>query len=1508
MKNILRYLCALIVVMCALPAMGQGLQIVYLKNGESIRHHITIADRTYNSRYDKENRAHASYVTYRIVLKDGYEHIYNIEDIDSIVFRSTTDESLNTAPTTDEELRESDALSIQIANSIENVHEEFEYKGNESIDDLVSAVQRISGVNSVMPNETNSSLLVEQEDGTSFAYLLNSTPDERPDYNFDKISNLLTSHVRQKAASTSGNKVVSVPKRGLILAPFQYEFNDDLELFAADIEQITGTKPKVFINAEADISKFNGDYLSQYDFIYISTHGAVLQHNMISLQTDFYTVTGTKWDKKTAEQYEARYNCRCKKLVKNGSNYIGISSNAFASYALRDKIVIVDACESMHKTGLSGTPLKDVMQANGTAFYFGNTAAVNPYMTNMYYSYFFATLCASTSIQEAAKWNSDPYFTEFWSKLSKAKKAHKEKESMPSLITYVSKDPLEPYYLKSPIPYDIETEPTNNDLSITWKSNQTSFEMDVYILNNEAEAVDIHTDEYTLKYDVYVDGTCRVKGTEENKLVLENVNSGSHEIYVVSQLFKNGFIIDTQRSEIRRISLSQPITSIAFTRPEVGLGVGQDIQLKYTVEPSNATDVQLKWRSNDESVARVDDQGHVYALKEGITQIRVATADDQVFAFCTIQVVDDFRLEIRNKTINVAAEGGDVTLDFDCNIPYSLISNDSWIKIGAFGRVTVDRNDGGEERTGTITIKNDAFFINETFTLIQAAAPYIRINNIQGNECAITPQGGDVRLDVQSNVDYELSTTTDWIGIENPHVGILTISPNPYSHRRGSFTIFNQQYGISQTYSVIQYGEGYNFVQLLEPLVYSKSVVLNASHPDCSDTRLRGFVYWKKDGTSPQYTCDCGNDVSNFSAGIMGLDAGTTYCYKAFCIHGAYRLESPVGEFTTTVESTTTRELVASSNQGQTTYSIWRTFDASKQRVNADGTIFYATKFTIESGNSVYNIPDEMFITPQGSAPTDIWAGSCAAFNTDTDEGYFYCFSKNDKRDYTMTGYVYKLTPAGIEKYTTFTGKNWGWLSYFTYEADGLMLNAFSYGGYYALTAKQSDGWTMKQQGSINPDAFTEKRNQHETIFFYGKPAEAKGQTIRVQQYLNYSNYGGSISTPGYPGSQFDFNEAAEQLGISDIAQAQCYIVNPDGSQGTTPSKLGYLYYDAQGKACSEKEYAVMLKYNNGTMYLFQDADLLMVGSTYTMRFGATYGGKTVLFQLNLEIVPDDTKFYGWGGCPDDNHPHRINLGIGIEWSCCNLDAPCPTGIGEYYAWGETRPKSEFLFENYAFYSQISYRDTGGDTYDIEGISSKYNTEREKGPVDNLLVLQPEDDAAYQRHGRVGEWRMPTDEECSRLLSVPHSLAMSHGALGYQFRTESGLIFIPFGGYKSNKGHFARGERALCWASTFPHDSSFEGDSFRLTTDKAEVEDFLRYQGFNIRPVYNGYSPQAPKRSRESVSKEILPELEPTLSEDVCEMPDMLIKAKKRNAVIHEPARMLRRADAELQRKAASQH
>ncbi len=63
----------------------------------------------------------------------------------------------------------------------------------------------------------------------------------------------------------------------------------------------------------------------------------------------------------------------------------------------------------------------------------------------------------------------------------------------------------------------------------------------------------------------------------------------------------------------------------------------------------------------------------------------------------------------------------------------------------------------------------------------------------------------------------------------------------------------------------------------------------------------------------------------------------------------------------------------------------------------------------------------------------------------------------------------------------------------------------------------------------------------------------------------------------------------------------------------------------------------------------------------------------TVTDTETKESLEIDVKVYSFLTCPDDHHPHMIDLGLpsGTKWACCNEGASTPEDYGGYYAFGQ---------------------------------------------------------------------------------------------------------------------------------------------------------------------------------------------------------------------------------------------
>lgn len=143
------------------------------------------------------------------------------------------------------------------------------------------------------------------------------------------------------------------------------------------------------------------------------------------------------------------------------------------------------------------------------------------------------------------------------------------------------------------------------------------------------------------------------------------------------------------------------------------------------------------------------------------------------------------------------------------------------------------------------------------------------------------------------------------------------------------------------------------------------------------------------------------------------------------------------------------------------------------------------------------------------------------------------------------------------------------------------------------------------------------------------------------------------------------------------------------------------------------------------------------------------------------------------------NHDY-VDLGLpsGTKWATCNVGASKPTEYGDYFVWGETKPKKDYSWDSYKWCLNKK-TDHYGDPTDF----NKYVTDSIRGIVDNKTVLEPEDDAATMNMG-IG-WRMPTEKEmeelkegCNWEWTNNYNETKVVGMIG-KSKTNGNTIFLP---------------------------------------------------------------------------------------------------------------------------------
>jgi len=137
-----------------------------------------------------------------------------------------------------------------------------------------------------------------------------------------------------------------------------------------------------------------------------------------------------------------------------------------------------------------------------------------------------------------------------------------------------------------------------------------------------------------------------------------------------------------------------------------------------------------------------------------------------------------------------------------------------------------------------------------------------------------------------------------------------------------------------------------------------------------------------------------------------------------------------------------------------------------------------------------------------------------------------------------------------------------------------------------------------------------------------------------------------------------------------------------------------------------------------------------------------------------------------------------VDLGLpsGLLWAKYNVGATCPEGSGNYYAWGETQPKSIYFWSTYRYCTgeESQFTKYCSDT------SYGYN-----GYTDTLTTLLPEDDAATVNWGNGA--RTPTVGEWSELLqNCTQEWCTQNSVKGFRLTGPNGnSIFLPAAGKTS---------------------------------------------------------------------------------------------------------------------------
>ena len=193
-----------------------------------------------------------------------------------------------------------------------------------------------------------------------------------------------------------------------------------------------------------------------------------------------------------------------------------------------------------------------------------------------------------------------------------------------------------------------------------------------------------------------------------------------------------------------------------------------------------------------------------------------------------------------------------------------------------------------------------------------------------------------------------------------------------------------------------------------------------------------------------------------------------------------------------------------------------------------------------------------------------------------------------------------------------------------------------------------------------------------------------------------------------------------------------------------------------------------------------------------------------------------------------------VDLGLpsGTLWATCNVGATTPEGYGDYFAFGETEPKTNYCWNTYKYcvgdYNQLTKYCNISDF--------GYN-----GFTDNQIVLLPEDDAATVNWG--DSWCIPSTEQWIELRDHTRiDVTTQNGVNGRLFTASNGnSIFLPAPGFWMDEELCDVGFDGICthgWSNAIdPRGYPANAWGFSVYSSGIDMGSCRRSWGYTVRAV-----------------------------------------------------------------------
>ena len=219
------------------------------------------------------------------------------------------------------------------------------------------------------------------------------------------------------------------------------------------------------------------------------------------------------------------------------------------------------------------------------------------------------------------------------------------------------------------------------------------------------------------------------------------------------------------------------------------------------------------------------------------------------------------------------------------------------------------------------------------------------------------------------------------------------------------------------------------------------------------------------------------------------------------------------------------------------------------------------------------------------------------------------------------------------------------------------------------------------------------------------------------------------------------------------------------------------------------------------------------------------YDEQTVVAEVSEVSAPQHKQTRG-----NHNGHEWVDLGLSVKWATCNIGVDSPEDYGDYFVWGETRPKAE-------------YSDANCKTIKKQSFFTKLFNFGHSDAYANVENL-PDDisgnaqyDTASANWG--GTWRMPTVAEFEELCNKCKWTWTSQGRhKGYKVTGPNGnSIFLPAAGWRDGTDSNYVGEYGYYWSGTLSSSDSGYARDLGFNSSGHGTRNNGRRFGRTVRPV-----------------------------------------------------------------------